>query len=71
MFKQSQAVRRSESQLFLKAPNTYAIRFLTAKEREHGYLPKIKECALTGFSITILQMVITKHTKTPPWLHTK
>jgi len=51
MFKQSQAVRRSESQLFLKAPNTYAIRFLTAKEREHGYLPKIKECALTGFSI--------------------
>ena len=51
MFKQSQAVKRSESMLFLKSPNTYAIRFLTARGREHGYLPKIKECALTGFSM--------------------
>jgi len=51
MFKQSQAVKRSESMLFLKSPNTYAIRFLTARGREHGYLPKIKECALMGFSM--------------------
>ena len=51
MFKQSQAVKRSESMLFLKSPNTYAIRFLTARGKEHGYLPKIKECALTGFSM--------------------
>ena len=51
MFKQSQAVKRSESMLFLKAPNTYALRYLTAGGREHGYLPKIKECALTGFNM--------------------
>ena len=51
MFKQSQAVKRSKSLLFLQSPNTYALRFLTARGREHGYLPKIKECALTGFSM--------------------
>ena len=52
MFKQSQAVKRTKSQLFLKSPNTYALRFLTAKSKEHGYLPKIKECALTNFSMS-------------------
>ena len=51
MFKQSQSVKRSKSMLFLQSPNTYAIRFLTARGKEHGYLPKIKECALTGFNI--------------------
>ena len=51
MFKQSQAVKRSKTLLFLKSPNTYAIRFLTAKGKEHGYLPRVKECALTGFSV--------------------
>ena len=51
MFKQSQAVKRSKSMLFLESPNTYALRFLTARNKEHGYLPKIKECALTGFSM--------------------
>ena len=51
MFKQSQAVKRSKSMLFLESPNTYAIRFLTARGKEHSFLPKIKECALQGFSI--------------------
>ena len=51
MFKQSQAVKRSKSMLFLKSPNTYALRYITAGGREHGYLPKIKECALTGLNI--------------------
>ena len=35
--------------MFLKSPNTYKLRFLTARGREHSFLPKIKECALTGF----------------------
>tara|TARA_A100000171_G_scaffold30675_1_gene28870 strand:+ start:231 stop:1658 length:1428 start_codon:yes stop_codon:yes gene_type:complete len=51
MFKQSMAVKRSKSQLFLKSPNTYALRWLTAGGREHSWLPKIKECALTSFSV--------------------
>ena len=51
MFKQSMAVKRSESALFLKSPNTYKLRYLTANKKEHAYLPKIKECALVGCSI--------------------
>ena len=51
MFKQSQAVKRTESMLFLKSPNTYKLRYLTARGRDHNFLPKIKECALTGCSI--------------------
>ena len=51
MFKQSMAVKRSESQLFLKSPNTYKLRYLTARGRDHSFLPKVKECALTGCNI--------------------
>ena len=51
MFKQSMAVKRTESQVFLKSPNTYKLRYLTARGREHSFLPKIKECALVGCSI--------------------
>ena len=51
MFKQSMAVKRTPSQLFLISPNTYALRWLTAGNREHSWLPKIKECALTTFSV--------------------
>jgi hypothetical protein len=45
------AVKRSESQLFLKSPNTYKLRYMTARNKEHGFLPKIKECALVGCGI--------------------
>ena len=51
MFKQSMAVKRSESLLFLKSPNTYKLEYLTARKEEHSFLPKIKECALTGCNI--------------------
>ena len=51
MFKQSMAVKRSKSQLFLKSPNTYKLEYLTAGGRDHSFLPKIKECALTGCNI--------------------
>jgi hypothetical protein len=51
LFKQSMAVKRSESLVFLKSPNTYKLRYLTAGKREHKFLPKIKECALTGCSV--------------------
>ena len=51
MFKQSMAPARSESSLFLKAPNTYKLQFLEGSAREHKFLPKIKECAMTGFNV--------------------
>ena len=53
MFKQSMAVQRSQSQLFLKSPNTYKLQWLTgfSRQKEHDYLPKIKEVALQTFNV--------------------
>ena len=51
MFKQSMAVKRSESQLFLRSPSTYRLKWMVAGNKEHSFLPKIKECALTGFNV--------------------
>ena len=51
LFKQSMAVQTTDSAIFLKAPNTYKLQFLTAGHRKHKFLPRIKECALTGFNV--------------------
>ena len=52
MFKQSMAPTRTESELFLKAPNTYKLQFLRgASQQDHDFLPRIKECALTSFDV--------------------
>ena len=50
MFKQSMAPKKTTSQLFLKAPNTYKIQYLSGSS-DHKFLPKIKECALNDFSV--------------------
>ncbi len=54
MFKQSMAVKRTQSTLFLKSPNTYKLRWINGQSRsnDHEYLPMIKECALTGFNVS-------------------
>ena len=51
MFKQSMAVQRSPSNLFLKAPNTYKLTFRKSADAEHNFLPKVKECALVSFNV--------------------
>ncbi len=51
MFKQSMAPQRTESQLFLKSPNTYKLKWIAGRGREHEFLPRIKECALQGFNV--------------------
>ena len=51
MFKQSMAVQRSQSNLFLKAPNTYKLQFFSSQETTHKFLPLIKECALVSFNV--------------------
>ena len=52
MFKQSMAPKKTESELFLRAPNTYKLQFIHAATRkEHNFLPLIKECAMTGFNV--------------------
>jgi hypothetical protein len=49
-FKQGMAVQRTQSQLFLKAPHTFKIRYLH-KNKDHSYLNLIKECALQSFTV--------------------
>lgn len=49
-FKQGMAVQRTASQLFLKAPNTFKIRYLH-KGNDHPYINHIKECALQSFTV--------------------
>lgn len=49
-FKQGMAAQRTASQLFLKAPNTFKIRYLH-KAKDHPYINYIKECALQSFTV--------------------
>ena len=49
MFKQSQAVQRDQKwTVVLRTPNTYKLEFKNGRGKEHEFLPKIKECALTN-----------------------
>ncbi len=53
-FKQGMAVQRSQSELFLKAPNVFEIQYLYNGEdgKNHPYINKIKgPCALTNCSV--------------------
>jgi len=49
-FKQAMSVKRTESVLLLKSPHTFAISYLSGN-KEHPYLNKFKECALTNCSV--------------------
>lgn len=60
MFKQSMAVQRTESNLFLRSPNLYRLSFVDGRrntnadkggDNPHKYLPRIKECALLSFNV--------------------
>ena len=50
-FKQSMSVKRSSKSYLLKSPHTFAISYITAKNRQHPYLNKFKECALTQCNV--------------------
>ena len=52
-FKQSSAVQRTPGGIFLAAPNTYRLQFLSG-EGPHKFLPKIKECALLSVSVNYM-----------------
>ena len=53
MFKQSMAPKTTKTQLFLKAPNTYKLEFISpaGMRGTHRFLPKVKECSLVDFGI--------------------
>jgi len=49
-FKQGMTPKRSSGYLLLQSPHTFAISYLTA-DKEHPYLNKFKECALTQCNV--------------------
>ena len=49
-FKQSMAVIRSESNLFLKTPHTYKLQY-KHRGKDHRFLNEFKECALMNMSV--------------------
>ena len=53
MFKQSSAVQRTESGLFLGSPHVYDIEFLSGSS-SHKFLPRIKTCALQVFAVNYM-----------------
>ena len=53
MFKQSSAVQRTESGLFLGSPHVYDLEFLSGSS-SHKFLPRIKTCALQVFAVNYM-----------------
>lgn len=49
-FKQGMSPQKSQSNLFLKAPNTFKIQY-NHRNKEHSFINRIKECALQSFSV--------------------
>ena len=51
--KQTSAAQRTRGGTFLGAPNTYTLQFLNGL-RPHGFLPRIKECALLSVGVNYM-----------------
>jgi hypothetical protein len=50
-FKKGMAVKQTKQGLFLKAPNTFTIKYKHGEKEDHPGLNKIKECALTSCNV--------------------
>ena len=50
-FKQASSVQKSKTRIFLGAPCTFTIKYMNAKDQEHKFIGKIKECALTNIAV--------------------
>ena len=51
--KQSSAVQRTRGGIFLGAPNTYELKFMSGLQ-PHGFLPRIKHCALLSVGVNYM-----------------
>jgi len=49
-FKQGMAVKKSPSNLYLKAPNTFKLSYKRPNSQDHPFLNKFKECAMSSFT---------------------
>ena len=49
-FKEGMSVKKSPSNLYLQAPNTWRLAYKRPNEENHPFLNKFKECAMTSFT---------------------
>jgi len=49
-FKRGMSPIKTESNIFLKTPNTFSIQYLHRQEKDHPFIGRIKECALQSFT---------------------
>jgi hypothetical protein len=50
-FKQGMSVKRASSELFLKSPHTFQIKYYNNNIENHPWINRIKECALTACNV--------------------
>ena len=72
-FKQSSAVQKSKSGIFLVTPNTYKLEFKKGGRglgnKNHMFLPKVKECALTQVAVDYMpEGSYMTYENEDPWL---
>mgnify|MGYP003153255810 CR=1 FL=1 len=50
-FKQGMSPIRTKSRLFMKSPHTFQLSYRNSQGKQHKYLNKFKECALSSFGV--------------------
>ena len=50
-FKQGMSPIRTKSRLFMKSPHTFSLSYRNSEGKNHKYLNKFKECALSSFGV--------------------
>ena len=50
-FKQGMSPIRTKSRLFMKSPHTFQLSYRNSEGKQHKYLNKFKECALSSFGV--------------------
>lgn len=51
IFKRNMAVQRSATEMFLKTPNIFTIKYIHNSGEEHPFMNRIKPCMLSGFNV--------------------
>jgi len=51
IFKRNMAVQRSATEMFLKTPNIFTIKYIHNSGEDHPFMNRIKPCMLSGFNV--------------------
>jgi len=51
IFKRNMAVQRSATEMFLKTPNIFTIKYIHNSGEDHPFMNRMKPCMLSGFNV--------------------